>query len=112
MRKKTILLYLILVTIFIGGCFNYGQDYKYTYTAKVTYTDSAIDTMIFSYDSFKGNPVYVYISTSNDGFLTSGTITPSLIIGCGFRSKVIACGVRKYEILNESKVELNDNLKK
>lgn len=107
--KKLNLLYLVLVAFYGVGCSNYGQDYKYTYTAKVTYTDSAVDTLIFDYDSFKGNPVYVTLKITDSGLLASGGTSPCLIVGCGFYSTPIACGVRKYEILNEAKVAINCN---
>jgi len=109
--RKLNLLYLLLVAVFLGGVFlggcNYGQNYTYTYTAKVTYTDSAVDTLVFSYDSFKGNNVYVYLKITESGLIASGGTSPCLMVGCGLHTKAIACGVRKYEIINEAKSALN-----
>lgn len=100
------LLYISIVAVFLSGCVNYGQDYKYTYTAKVTYTDGTIDTLTFEYDSFNGNNVYVALKITDSGFLASGGTSPCLVAGCGFRWTPITCGVRKYELLNEEKTEL------
>lgn len=109
MRKLSYVFYLVLVAVFIGGCTEYGQDYKYTYTAKVTYTDSTVDTLVFGRESFKGNPVFVYLKVSESGVLSSGGTSPCLMIGCGFYQKAVACGVRKYEIIHTVKVAINGN---
>tara|TARA_R110000782_G_C14658899_1_gene397638 strand:+ start:424 stop:765 length:342 start_codon:yes stop_codon:yes gene_type:complete len=108
-NKISYTLYFVLVAVFLAGCSEYGQDYKYTYTAKITYTDSAVDTVKFDYDSFKGNPVNVYLKISDSGLLASGGTSPCLMVGCGFYNTAIACGVRKYEIINEVKVAINGN---
>jgi len=106
--KLSYAFYTLLVAVFLGGC-EYGQDYKYTYTVKITYTDSAVDTVTFDYDSFKGIPVNVYLKISDSGLLASGGTSPCLMVGCGFYRTAIACGVRKYEIINEVKVAINGN---
>lgn len=101
-----IALFILLFVILLDGC-KYGQDYKYTYTAKVTYTDSSVDTVVFGRESFKGNPVVVYLKVSESGVLSSGGTSPCLMIGCGFYSTPVVCGVRKYEIISESKEAIN-----
>ena len=50
MRKKFI--YLVLIAFLFGSCNE--PNYKYTYKAKVTYTDSTVDTLEFGRESFKG----------------------------------------------------------
>ena len=101
---KTII--TLLLVILLTSCSENEPDYTYTYTAKVTYTDSAIDTLTFSRDSFKGNNVYVYLKTEGGTF--AGGTSPCLTMSCGFYKKTIACGVRKFEILDLLKVELID----
>jgi hypothetical protein len=105
--KKLSYIFLVLVAILFSGCADYGQDYKYTYTAKVTYTDSAVDTLVFGRESFKGNNVYVYLKVAENGLLASGGTSPCLMIGCGFYEKAVACGVRKYEILDTLQIVIN-----
>ena len=102
------LLCLILIAALFGSCMDYGQDYKYTYTIKVTYTNSAVDTLTFSYESFKGNNVYVKLKITENGLFGSSGTSPCLIVGCGFYRTPIACGVRKYKILNEAKTDINN----
>ena len=107
MKKLSCVFYLVLVAVFIGGCTEYGQDYKYTYTVKVTYTDSAVDTLVFGRESFNGNPVFVYLKVSESNLLSSGCVSPCLTIGCGLYQKAVTCGVRNYEIIDTVKVAMN-----
>ena len=91
-------LYTVLI-LFLYGCSVYGEDYNYTYEVEVTYTDSSVDTLVFGRDSFKGNEVYIYLSSGSNG-------GGCLKIGCGGYQKTIACGVRQYKIINEVKERL------
>jgi len=96
-------LYTFLIVILFQSCIEYEPDYNYKYTAKITYQNGDIDTLSFNRESFKGNKVYVYIKTTESGIISSSSISPCLVIACGFYKKTIACGVRKYEIISESK---------
>ena len=115
MKKIAYIIIVLLICIFFGCisrddyCSNeHRQNYTYTYTANITYTDGSIDTLVFSRDSFNGNDVHVYLKISENGLLTSAGISPCLVIGCGFYERAVACGVRKYEILNKLKVKLTN----
>lgn len=109
MKKSNSILYSVLITILLCSCIEYGQNYNYKYKVRVTYTDSAVDTLEFNRDSFKGNKVYLYLKISESGLLSSGGTSPCLVIGCGFYKRTIVCGVRKFEILSSDTIALNDN---
>lgn len=104
--KTLNLFWILLVAILLFGCLENKRDYKYIYTAEVVYTDSAVDTLTFTYKSFKGNRVYVNLHISESGIINNVATSPCLIVGCGFYHDIIACGVRKYRILNEIKIPL------
>ena len=109
MKKLNYIIYPILITILFCSCTEYGQDYNYKYKVKVTYTNSAIDTLEFNRNSFKGNKVYLYLKISESGLLSSGGTSTCLVIGCGFYKRTIVCGVRKFEILSSDTIAINSN---
>ena len=109
MKKLNYIIYPILITILLCSCIEYGQDYNYRYKVKVTYTNSAIDTLECNRDSFNGNKVYLYLKISESGLLSSGGTSPYLVIGCGFHKRTIVCGVRKFEILSSDTIAINRN---
>ena len=102
---KKILLILSLLTL-MACSINYPPDFKYSWTVKVTYTDSSVDTIYVERESFKGNPVDLYLKTSTPNLIGSSGITPCLVSQCGFYVETLVCGVRKYQILTEEKVHL------
>ncbi len=109
MIKSNYIIYLVLITILFCSCTEYGQDYNYRYKVKVTYTDSAVDTLECNRNSFKGNKVYLYLKISESGLLSSTGTSPCLVIGCGFYKKTIVCGVRKFEILSSDTIAINND---
>jgi hypothetical protein len=105
-RPAIILAMLLLCAVFSGCTDSFGDNYKYDWVVKTTYTNGDIDTLNCSYNSFKGNECYLYLKVSESGLLSSGGTTPCLIVGCGFRQQVVSCDIRKYEVLSLSKVSL------
>ena len=89
---------LLLCAVFSGCTDSYGDNYKYDWVVKTTYTNGDVDTLNCSYNSFKGNDCYLYLKVSET--------TPCLFIGCGFRKQVVSCGIRKFELLSLSKVSI------
>ena len=98
-----------MLLLFIGCKRKYPPDYNYQWTIKVTYTNGDIDTVECGRDSFKGNPVFLWLKTSSNGALVSGGTTPCLFVSCGLYKSPIVCGVRKYEILSKTKSPLEKN---
>lgn len=107
MKKIKYIIGLMLLP-FLISCDSMGDNYTYTFETKVVYTDSSIDTLTFSKDSFKGNPVGIYLTSgSASSLLSNGNSAGCLKVVCGMRQTTIACGVRRYEILKTTKIPLN-----
>ena len=106
MKAKNVLYgVLLLVVVFLSGC-KYGPDFTYKWKVAVVYTNGDKDTLNCQYDSFKGNECFLYLKTTESGLLTSASVSPCIVIGCGVYSKPVACEVRKYEILSLDKIPL------
>jgi hypothetical protein len=90
-----IFLLFVCVTLSCTQSTNYGPDYSYKWKIKTTYTNSAIDTIDCSYDSFNGNECVVILRGDGGGCIN---------MQCGLRRKIVACGVRRFEILNFEKI--------
>jgi len=89
-------IFYILTVILLMSCCGSSVNYRYKYTAEVTYTDSTVDTLTFGRDSFNGNKVSHSLNTDGN--------TACLVIHCGAYSDPIACGVRKYVILDTKRI--------
>ena len=100
--KKKLLILSVLFILLVSSC-KYNPDYTYKWDIKVTYTNGDIDTLHHESNSFKGNPVVLYLKTSESGVLVSGGTTPCLVSSCGFYYETIVCGVRKYDVIKEEK---------
>jgi len=99
---KTVIIGAI-ITLFLYGCQSKAHKTPYfEFISEVTYTDSSIDTLTFGRNGFKGNKVIVYIKTSDSGFISSAGTSPCLVMQCGFYTTTIACGVRKFSILERT----------
>lgn len=100
---------LLLLSFFIIYSCGYknAQNYKYTWTVDVTYANGDKDTIHCSYDSFNGNPVSIYLKIHENGLLSDSGTEPCLVMGCGFYTEVVCCGVRSYSILSLNKTEIN-----
>jgi len=101
-QKITYLLFIIFIIITIQSCNK--QNYKYEYIAEVTYQNGEIDTVMFNIET--SNKVYVYLKIEESGLLNNVATSPCLVIGSGFYEEAVACGLRKYKILNETKTKL------
>ena len=97
---------LLVMCCFLSCSSNFGTNYTYKWKLAVIYTNGEKDTVDCQYNSFKGNECYLTLKISESGLLSSGGTEPCIIMGCGFYSKPVVCGVRKYEILNLNKVLL------
>lgn len=97
--------YLLLCVILIS-CSNFETNYTYKWKLAVVYTNGEKDTIKCQYDSFKNNECYLYLKISETGLISGAGTAPCIIMGCGFYSDVVACGVRKFEILSLDKVLL------
>lgn len=104
LNSSSVLAAILLLCAVFSSCDNWGTNYVYKWKAKVTYTNGQIDTVSYEYKSFKGNEAHTYLKVSENGLLSSAGTTPCLIVGCGFRQDVVVCDVRKYEILQHSRV--------
>ena len=85
---------------------NYGTNYTYKWKLAVTYTNGDKDTINCQYDSFKSNDCFLTLKVSESGLLSSSETEPCIIMGCGFYSEPVTCGVRKYEVISLDKVLL------
>lgn len=85
---------------------NMVPDYDYQWKLKVTYTNGDIDTVQCGRNSFNGNPVDVYIMTTEPLSITSGGVNSCLTMKCGLYYTRLSCGVRKFEILSFDKTLL------
>jgi hypothetical protein len=107
---KNILLIIIIIIISLTILYSCSNDIKpnYTYNWKVAvvYTNGDKDTLNCKYDSFKGNECFLYLKISENGLLSSGGTASCIVMGCGFYTTVVACGVRKYEVLSLNKKPL------
>ena len=103
---KTLISTLVLLCAVLSSCHERKQlpSYAHTYTVKMFYTDSSIDTIVVNWDSFDGHQDYV-IFTLDTG---ENECEPRLTVKSNWRYKTIAYGVRRYEILRESRVKIND----
>lgn len=99
---KKLIIFLSLFGLLLS-CIRYSPDYTYIYDIKVTYENGDADTIHYEKNSFKGNPVHIFIKTSDGGVLSSSGGSPCLASSCGLYTQVLVCGVRKFEIINESK---------
>lgn len=107
LQRPAIILAMLLLCAFYSGCSDsFGDNYKYDWVVKATYTNGDVDTLKCTYNSFKGNECYLYLKISESGLLSSGGTTPCLIVGCGFRQSTVSCDIRKYEVLSLSKVSI------
>jgi hypothetical protein len=97
---------LLVMCCFLSCSSNFGTNYTYKWKLAVVYTNGEKDTVNCQYDSFKGNECYLTLKISESGLLSSGGTEPCIIMGCGFYSEPVVCGVRKYEVLNLDKVLL------
>ena len=97
---------LLVMCCFFSCSSNFGTNYIYKWKLAVVYTNGEKDTVNCQYNSFKGNECYLTLKISESGLLSSGGTEPCIIMGCGFYSEPVVCGVRKYEILNLDKVLL------
>jgi hypothetical protein len=97
---------LLVMCCFFSCSSNFGHNYTYKWKLAVIYTNGEKDTVNCQYNSFKGNECYLTLKISESGLLSSGGTEPCIIMGCGFYSEPVVCGVRKYEILNLDKVLL------
>ncbi len=99
-----VIMLFVILSIVIFSCPNkeYKPDYTYKWKFAVTYTNGDQDTINCQYNSFNGNECYLYLKIENGGIVSSG-VEPCIIMGCGFYSEPVVCGVRKYEILSLDK---------
>ncbi len=102
--KKLIIIIGISITIMLfNGCYN-DPNYNYQWDIKVTYNNGDIDTISCDRDSFNGNKVILFLSAETGAF--SGSGSSCIYMQCGLSKKTITCGVRKYNIIHESKILL------
>jgi hypothetical protein len=95
---KNIFILLILILSLTGCKPKYPPDYTYKWDVDVTYTNGDMETIHHEQNSSKGIPLYLYLRISETG-------SPCLCASNGYYTRyVIACGVRKYQILKEEKV--------
>ena len=92
--KKIIGILVLFLALFISSCTNYHYEYQ----IKVVYQNGDSEMINPSRDSFNGNDVRIYHSNYK------GSSTLKMI--CGGETKILATGVRRYEILEEKKTEL------
>lgn len=98
--------FILFVTCCFLSCSNSKTNYTYKWKLAVVYTNGEKDTINCQYDSFKGNKCYLAFKISEHGVFSSGGTEPCIIMGCGFYSSPVVCGVRRYEILSLDKVAL------
>ena len=103
-KSFLVVLFIMFVMFIFSSCSYNGPNYTYKWKLAVVYTNGEKDTVKCQYNSFKGNDCFLILQISEDGVLSSGGTAPCIVIGCGFYSKVVVCGVRKYEILSLDKV--------
>lgn len=109
--KKLLSILLIVSSIAICGCKEFGPDYHYTYKVKVTYQNGDIDTVKCGLDSFNGNSVGLYVKTSDNGVLVNAGTPACLTLGCGFYQYTVVCGVRKYILLESDTLKITHQRK-
>ncbi len=74
-----------------------------TFTFRVVYQDSSIDTIQHIYTNcYQDRPAVDYIKISENGIISSSLTPACLMVGSGFYSTVVACGVRKYSVINKT----------
>lgn len=97
------LVVFLLLSIIIYSC-KKPKDYEHTYNIKVVYSDNVIDTLIYKRVSFNGNSIGLYIKTKESGIITNTKLIPCLVSHCGFYTENIACYVKRFEIISDTKI--------
>ena len=97
--------FLIALSVFliIGCAHGYDDDYTYIWDIEVTYLNGDLDTLHFERNSFKGNPVSMYLKIEEPGILADAGTSPTLVSSCGFYDWPLVSGIRKFKILNHEK---------
>lgn len=95
--KKIQTLTLIILSLILFSC---KPDYHYDFKIKVFYTNGDTEILNVSDNSFNGLEVKISLITRKGA-------EPDLYIICGGYSTQIASGVRRYEILEQIKYEIN-----
>jgi hypothetical protein len=106
MKNIFLIISIISFTILYSCSNDIKPNYTYKWKIAIVYTNGDKDTINCKYDSFKGNECFLYLKISENGLLSSGGTASCIVTGCGFYSNVVACGVRKYEVLSLDKVPL------
>ncbi len=94
---KYILAFLVVLIGLTACGEKYDTDYQYTYKSSVVYANGDRDTIVFGGKSFNGNEVFVSLSNRGRG---GACIT----VSCGFYTENVACDVRRFDILETTKV--------
>ena len=100
--KRMLMVSLTIITMILVVSCGYDPDYTYSWDIEVTYQNGDIDTIHHERASFNGNPVHLYIYTS--GTLLNNVASPTLVTHCGIYKETITTGVRKFKILDETKI--------
>ena len=96
------ILFGLLVLVLFSCGRHYPPDYEYKWKIAIVYTNGDKDTLNCGVTTYKGNEAHVFLRTTGTAF--SGAAGPCLLMICGWYESPIACGIRKYDIINEEKI--------
>ena len=104
--RITLSITIVMAMLLITHCTNLNNNYTYKWKVAVVYSNGDKDTLNCQYDSFNGNTCYVSLKISDRGLLSGGGTDPCIVIGCGFYTEIVACGVRRYEVVSLDKIPI------
>jgi len=113
MKAKILIINIIFILIVLfNSCIKYSPDYVYKWKLAIVYNNGDKDTVNCEIESYKGNLAYIdlYMNRKEIGNINATSVPACIVMDCGWKSKIVACSVRKFTVLTFEKLIINKKI--